>query len=62
MIKNKIQKTSLLIVVIISILIMNFNKFMPRINNVFAISSTAEIVMELKTNRVVHAVNEKVKK
>jgi len=41
---------------------MIFNTIMPRINNVFASSSSAEIVMELETNRVVHAINEKEKK
>lgn len=60
--KNKIKNITILIItIIISISIMISILIMPNIINVFA-NSTAEIVMEVNTNRVVHALNEKNKK
>ena len=60
--KNKIKNITILtITIIISISIMISILIMPNIINVFA-NSTAEIVMEVNTNRVVHALNEKNKK
>lgn len=60
--KNKLKNlTTILITIIISIYIMISLLFISNITNALA-SSTAEIVMEVNTNKVVHAINEKSKK
>lgn len=52
----------IIICIIVCFYLVFFNIITSDIIDVVASSSTAEIVMEIKTNRVVHAVNEKTKK
>ena len=58
---KKINKYIIYNLIIITIFLMIFNIFMSDINTTFA-TNHSEIVMEINTNRVVHAFNEKSKK